>query len=815
MTKLRNEKLLKYDWQFIHAEQEGAELPEFDDSSWETVRVPHDWAISGPFNRENDLQRTPVIEDGVESEMIHTARTGGLPITGTGWYRKVLHIPAESKGKRIYIEFDGVMCNSTVYINGKEVGFRPFGYISFSYELTDHIKFGEDNLLAVKVNPEPFSSRWYPGAGIYRNVRLVTVDPVHVAYNGTYLTTPEVSSDKAKVNIKTEVVNQEDNNSNNNKEKTNSKTKGGQTVALTTRIINPEGEEIINCISEENIVDRYTFEQKLTVKNPELWDIDDPQLYKAISVIKIDGREVDSYQTRFGIRTISFDNEQGFFLNGKQRKLKGVCQHHDLGPLGAAVNYRGIERQLEILQEMGCNAIRTSHNPPAPELLDLCDKMGFLVIDEAFDEWTEGKVGNGYHKYFDEWAEIDLRAMIKRDRNHPCIIMWSIGNEIREQLMQDGAKVGKFLTEICHDEDSTRPVTAGFNRSDEAIDNGLAATVDIQGWNYKYYLYEKYHEEHSDWIMYGSETESCTSSRGEYFFPVEEEEEAKIRPNHHVTSYDLAGPPWAYSPDYEFAAQDDCEYMLGEFVWTGFDYLGEPTPYRTEWPSRSSYFGIIDLCGIPKDRYYLYQSHWSDKQVLHLLPHWNWEGREGEITPVHCYTSFDKVELFLNGKSLGVKEKNPDEVFGRYRLIWDNVKYEPGTLKVVAYDQEGSPAMTEEVKTAGKPAALELKPDRETIAADGDDLCYVKVSIVDKEGNLCPRADNLINFFVDGPAEIVGVGNGDQTSLESFQANYRQAFNGKCMLILRSWKDQPGEIKVKAKSEGLADAEIVIGSKLN
>jgi len=455
---------------------------------------------------------------------------------------------------------------------------------------------------------------------------------------------------------------------------------------------------------------------------------------------------------------------------------------------------------------MGCNAIRTSHNPPTPELLDLCDELGFLLIDEAFDEWAAAKVENGYHVFFEEWAEKDLRAMIRRDRNHPCVIMWSIGNEIMEQWQEDGAKVAQYLCDICHDEDPTRPTTAGFNGPDKAIENGLADVVDIPGWNYHPQNYARFHKLFPEKATYGSETESTVSSRGAYYFPVTEDVNP-IRESLQVSSYDMAYPGWAYSPDVEFQAQDACDFSLGEFVWTGFDYLGEPTPYQEQWPSRSSYFGIIDLCGIPKDRFYLYQSQWTDKEVLHLLPHWTWPGREGESTPVHCYTSFNTVELFLNGKSLGRRSKRAKLMMGTYRIVWPDVQYEAGELKAVAYDHEGKPVAETTTRTTGAPAAIELMLDRNSIAADGDDMAFATVRILDADGNLCPTADNLVNFRLDGPAEIAAVGNGDATSLEPFQADHRKAFNGMCMVYLRSTKDgSGGSITLHAEAEGLETA---------
>lgn len=790
----REIQLLREGWRFRREDLSEGALPGLDDGDWAEVRVPHDWAITGPFDRRHDLQRTKIAEDGETKEAEHTGRTGGLPHAGIAWYRRTLKIPVSWADKRVYVEFDGVMSHSTVYLNGEKVGGWPYGYSSFSFDLTDKLVVGGDNLLAVRVDNKPAASRWYPGAGIYRNVRLVATNPVHVAHWGTYITTSSITDREAWIDVTTEVENHTDQVAD---------------IELVTNILDPQGQEIAGVLSMEKVGKAFVFQQKIRIPSPLRWDIESPNLYTAVSTVLRDGVIVDRYETPFGLRTLDFDAEAGFSLNGRHLKLKGVCMHHDLGALGSAVNKRAIERQLEKLKEMGANAIRTSHNPPAPELLELCDRMGFLVIDEAFDEWRLGKVPNGYHILFDEWAEKDLRAMIRRDRNHPCIIMWSIGNEIGEQGSEDGAQVAEFLTDICHQEDPTRPVTAGFNASDAAIKNGLAAVVDVPGWNYKPHLYKKYHEEHPEWVMYGSETESCVSSRGEYYFPVKEERDVR-RSTLHVTSYDVSAPSWGYPPDYEFKAQEECPFILGEFVWTGFDYLGEPTPYKTEWPSRSSYFGILDLCGFPKDRYFLYRSHWSKEPTLHLLPHWNWPGREGEVTPVHCYTSYPAAELFLNGRSLGIRRKDPESVFSRYRLVWDEVRYEPGTLKVVALDEDGKPAMSKEVKTAGPPARLELEADRSRIRADGEDLSFITVRVVDEEGVLCPLADNLVRFTLNGPAEIAAVDNGDQTSTEPFLADYRKAFHGLCLLVIRSLKGEAGKVEVTASADGLQEARVSV-----
>jgi len=793
----RHVVLLDSGWRFTRSDPEAAADASLDDSDWERVRVPHDWAITGPFDRENDLQIAMIWEDGERKPSEHTGRTGGLPHVGLGWYRKTFTAPDGSEGKRFFVEFDGVMSHSTVYVNGQEVGSWPYGYASFCFEITDHVRLDGENVLAVRVDNPPSASRWYPGAGIYRNVRLTIVNPVHVAHWGTYITyinAPDVVGDEATVTVRTEVVNQGD---------------GPSEVELTTEIVDPADRQVGTVSSTHTVSEAECVEHTVRVRDARRWDVDDPQLHQAASKLVVNGEVVDRYVTPFGVREIAFDANDGFSLNGRRLQLKGVCLHHDLGPLGAAVSRRAIERQLEMLKEMGCNAIRTSHNPPAPELLELCDTMGFVVIDEAFDEWKSGKCENGYHTLFDEWAEKDLVAMIRRDRNHPCIIMWSIGNEIGEQRAEGGAEVAQFLTDICHREDPTRPVTAALNQSDDAIKNGLADVVDVPGWNYKCQMYQKYREEHPEWVQYGSETESCVSSRGEYYFPVAEEKDVR-RETLQVTSYDVADPGWGYPPDYEFKALEECPSMLGEFVWTGFDYLGEPTPYKEEWPSRSSYFGIIDLCGLPKDRYYLYQSHWSDREVLHLLPHWNWEGREGETTPVHCYTSYDSAELFLNGRSLGVRKKDPEGVYERYRLIWEDVRYEPGELKVVALDDAGRPAAEKLIRTAGAPARIELAPDRREIQANGADLSFITVRITDEDGNVCPVADNLVRFELEGPGEIVAVGNGNAASTEPFVADYRKAFHGLCVVIVRSTEEGEGEVRVRAVSDGLREAETLL-----
>lgn len=785
--------LLDSEWKFINKEVTGGEKAETGTSGWETVSVPHDWAISGEFDEQNDVVVDRVVEDGEKVAKKRTGRTGGLPHVGVGWYRKVLDIPAEWKSKNISVEFDGAMSHARVFLNGGFIGEWPYGYASFGFDLTGKIRFGQKNILAVRLGNPEHSSRWYPGAGIYRNVRLVITDPVHVKRWGTFVTTPGAEDGKGTVTIATTIL-----------------SPGKEKVRLQTDVIGPDGTVVATTSTPLEINGEQTVTQSLTVKNHQLWSTENPVLYKAVSKVLKNGKVADRYETPFGFRFFEFTTDHGFSLNGENMKLNGVCLHHDLGPLGAAVNYSALKRQLILLREMGCNAIRTSHNPPAPELLQLTDEMGFLVIDEAFDEWKYAKVENGYHTLWDQWAEKDLVAMIRRDRNHPSVIMWSLGNEIREQGMPDGAQYCRFLADICKREDSTRPTTAGFNNWEQAIRNGLAAIVDVPGWNYKPQHYSFIHEKHPDWKMYASETASTVSSRGEYFLPAEVRVHYTREP-YHSSAYDLEYPGWATTPDREFAAQDSFPFMAGEFVWTGFDYLGEPTPYNEHWPSHSSYFGIIDLCGIPKDRYFLYQSKWSDKDVLHLLPHWNWEGKEGELVPVHCYTSFRKAELFLNGKSQGIREKDPTQLYRTYRLVWD-VPYEPGALKVVALDESNRPLKETTVETAGAPAAIRLGAMSDTITADGKELAFVTVSVVDKQGVLCPRASNRIRFKVEGAGSFRAVGNGDPTSLESFVKPAMKAFNGKCVVFLQSTK-QAGQIRLTAEADGLEKSQLTIATR--
>ena len=783
-------QILDTNWKFINEEVVHGEQPELNTNSWQTVDVPHDWAIYGQFSEEIDLQVVKVVEDGERVAKRRSGRTGGLPHIGIGWYRKSLEIPVSWKGKRIFAEFDGAMSHAQVYLNGKFIGEWPYGYASFGFELTEKINIGGKNVLAVRLENKANSSRWYPGAGLYRNVRLIATNQVWVKQWGTYLTTPDIEKGKGNVKIETSIEGFKE---------------GSNNVRLTTNIYN-SANQLVTTVSN-SVSGRQTIQQ-LVVAKPHLWSISDPYLYKAESVVEVDGRLTDRYETVFGFRFYKFTSNEGFFLNGKSMKLNGVCMHHDLGALGAAVNVSAIKRQLAMLQEMGCNAVRTSHNPPAPEMLQLCDEMGFLVIDEAFDEWKNAKCENGYNTLWDKWAEKDMVAFIHRDRNHPSVIMWSVGNEIREQSIKGGDAYCKFLVDICKREDPSRPTTAGFNKWTDAIDNGLAKLVDVQGWNYKPQFYKYIHEKFPTWSMYGSETASTVSSRGEYFFPAVAKV-LKERVPYHGSSYDMEYPGWATSPDAEFAYQDSCSFMAGEFMWTGFDYLGEPSPFNDVWPSRSSYFGIIDLAGIPKDRYYIYQSKWSDKEVLHLLPHWNWEGMEGKNVPVHCYTSYKKAELFVNGKSMGIRTKKEAPLYEKYRLVWNEVPYQAGELKVVALDKNNKPVKEAVVRTAGKPVRIVLNADRNAVSNSGKELAFVTATVVDEKGVVCPRANNKIRFSVAGSGKLKAADNGDPTCLESFVDPERSAFNGKCVAIVQSAAPK-GEMKLIASSPNLGKSEIVI-----
>lgn len=781
----------------------------FDDSTWRSLNLPHDWAIEGDFIRELP------------------GETGKRPFAGIGWYRKHFTVSASDKGKQIYLDFDGAMAYPTVWLNGKFVGGWTYGYSSFRLDLTPYLEFGKENVLSVRLENPPDSSRWYPGSGIYRNVWLVKTSPIHVGHWGTFVTTSEVSNFSANVKIQTKIDNHLNSSANISTqtkvfELGSNDQKLGKAVSVSEKnsiVVTPS----LSTNTEENI----------RIENPKLWSVKTPNRYVAVTEIQQNGKTIDSYETTFGIRTIKFDAQKGFLLNGERLYLQGVCDHHDLGALGSALNYRALQRQLEILKEMGVNAIRTSHNPPAPELLELADKMGFVVMDEAFDCWARGKTKNDYHLVFPDWHEKDWRSQLRRDRNHPSVILWSIGNEIWEQGTPEGHKIATELSKIAHEEDPTRPTSAGANDTRSGY-NGFQKTVDVFGYNYKPLQYEKFRQENPTIPLFASETASTISSRGEYFFPVVDDKSKGLQ-DFQMSSYDLYAPPWATPPDWEFKGQDQNPFTAGEFVWTGFDYLGEPTPYdgktkkmpditdpilrqqleselkqkgEIQLLSRSSYFGIVDLAGFKKDRFYIYQARWRpDFPMAHILPHWNWAERIGQVTPVHVYTSGDEAELFLNGKSLGRKKKGQFE----YRLRWDDVVYQSGELKVIAY-KNGKKWAEDVVKTTDVPAQISMTADRSNIKADGADLSFVTVKITDKNGLMVPRSKNFIRFEVSGAGEIVATDNGDATDLSSFQSKSRKAYNGMALVIVRSTK-KGGAIKLKAVSDGLKSAEIIISSK--
>lgn len=792
----RTRTTFDFAWRFMRGDPPGAQQPGCDDSAWRELDLPHDWSIEGPYD-----QAAPASGPG-----------GYLP-TGIAWYRRHFPVPDSDRGRIAVLEFDGVCQNSDVWINGHHLGQRPNGFVPFAYELTPHLLDGADNVVAVRVdNSRQTNCRWYSGSGIYRHTWLLRTDPLRIGYWGVWITTPQVSRAHALLRIQTTVTN-------------------GRThsvpCTLATRLLDRDGKIVAAESSPRRLAPGETFRflQELQVENPSLWSVDRPCLYTVRSEVHDGDAIADVCDTSTGIRSAVFDVDRGFLLNGEPVKLRGVCLHQEAGCVGSAVPERVWERRLRLLREMGCNAIRTSHNPPAPELLDLCDRMGFVVMDEAFDAWKTHKRPNDYSRIFDTWHEADVRAYVRRDRNHPCVVLWSIGNEIPEQARPSAFPIARDLAGAVRREDNTRPITAACNHT-EAGYNGFQNIVDVFGYNYKPFEYGRVRAANPGLPLFASETASTISSRGEYFFPVSNDK-SKGQSDFQVSSYDLYAPRWATTPDAEFAGQDKYPYMAGEFVWTGFDYIGEPTPYNSDLsnlnnysnpedkaraqkeleeigkirtPSRSSYFGIIDLAGFPKDRYYLYQAHWRpDYPMAHILPHWTWPGREGQITPVHVYTSGDEAELFLNGKSLGRKRKGEFE----YRLRWDDVKYEPGVLKIVAY-KDGKKWATDKVETAGPAAQLELAADRAKITADGNDLSYVTVTVADSKGRLVPRSKNHIKFDIEGPGEIVAVDNGDATSFEPFQAKERNAYNGLALVIVRA--NQPGKITLTAHADGLAGA---------
>lgn len=782
--------LLKDDWLFHLGDVEDGHLADFEDERWEEVDIPHDWSIRGQFKRYR-------AENWFMFQNLDY-RIGYLP-QGIGWYRKHLKVPKDWKSRRVFLMFDGIYRDSDVWINGKHVGRRPYGYISFYYDITRHLLHGKDNVIAVRVDNEGVSSRWYAGSGIYRKVRLLVLSPIHFKIWDSYWQTRNVNSERAEVDIISE-------------------------IAVPERFIPSNGEKEHEIILKTNIIyQNQVISEKETpiihlhrntavtqthvIKNPKLWDPDNPELYDVKMLLSRNEKSLDEICLPLGIRSFRFDPTDGFFLNGKSMKFKGVCLHHDNGCLGSAVYKHAIERKIKILKEMGCNAIRTSHNPPSQELLDVCDSLGILVMDEAFDEWTLRKTPKGYWNHFNEWYERDVKDFIKRDRNHPSVIVWSCGNEVSEQKQKSGVAVLKKLLDVFHEVDPTRPVTQGCNNMKEANESGFAQLLDIAGYNYYgdrviasspdgfKCMYDKEHEEYPERILIGTENCSAFNTRGVYHFPPVFGRWDKKNEDFHCSSYDV-------TTEIPLIILKTRPYVCGMFTWEGIDYLGEPTPYQ--WPARSSQFGILDLCGFPKDIYWLYQSQWTDKDVLHILPHWNWH--RGMTIPVWVYTNCDTVEIFLNDKSLGKKSFLSDEYDDILHLMWD-VDWEPGTIKAVGYRNDKE-ILTETVVTTKPPYQIRMNIHNESIKTSGD-IAFLEISVCDIDGRVVPTAHNLIRFTAEGEGEIIGVGNGNPISHEPFYDEQRHAFNGLCLAVVKS-TDDTGSIKITATSASLKSAEVVL-----
>ena len=804
-----------FEWRFLLGDDAAYATVEYDDSAWRALHLPHDWSIEGEFSKDNPS----------------TPSGGALP-GGIGWYRKNFVTPQGAE-KVVNVEFDGIFMNSTVYVNGHEVGYRPYGYSSMSYDITPYLNpAGEQNLIAVRCdNSEQPNSRWYAGCGIYRNVRLVTTSEVFVEYSGTFVTTPQVSDEQASVHAEITLTN---------------KGAADESVKVVNSIKNPKGEIVDSKISEITVAAGKTIDlaTDLVVENPTRWDIDNTAMYELVTEIVNAEKVIDNYTTPFGIRTFEFDADKGFSLNGRNMKLLGVCMHHDMGAMGTAVHRRALERQLEILKSFGVNAIRTSHNPPAPELLELCDKMGFLVMDEAFDMWRRPKTRYDYARYFDEWHERDMVDFIKRDRNHPSIIMWSVGNEILEQWNSHSEEFESLPTEqrnlllnyLGQDEDvanteevnasvlltrhmvallkqydTTRPVTAGCNETRPSNNLLRSGAMDIIGFNYHTQDYDSVKEWYPNMPFLGSETASSLNSRGFYLNPTNIVHQIPPRgqsydtEHHQCSAYDHSKTPWGELHEEAWIAVRDRDFCAGTFIWTGFDYLGEPTPYT--WPSRSSYFGIVDLCGFPKDCYYMYRAEWTAEPTLHLLPHWNWN--EGDKIDVWAYyNNADEVELMLNGRSLGRSKKSAT----RLHALWEGITFEAGEITAIAY-KDGKEVMRQSRRTADEPASVTLTADREVIAADGYDLSYITIDCVDKDGNFMPTAMNQLYFEVSGAGELIGVDNGNAAGMESLKGSKMKLFHGKALAIVRSLRGQSGKITLTVKGDGMQEQSITVRSR--
>ena len=758
-----------------------------DSINYETVSIPHDWAINGPFDKKWDLQCVAIEQNGETEKTEKSGRSGALPWIGRGYYRTTVdlkHLPATA-----ILEFDGAMADPHVYVNGKLAGHWVYGYNAFRVDAAPYLKKGK-NTIAVSLNNREESSRWYPGGGLYRPVTLVTTaDRASINTWGCYFRTDSIAEGKAVVSLCTNINNVD------------------KTLSVENVLIDRNGKEVMKR-SYADFDARSNAVYTATIANAQLWSPESPYLYTLVTRLYRNHKLIDQTQQRVGIRTVHVSQYDGFQLNGVSRKLKGVCLHHDLGPLGAAVNKAALIRQIRTMKDMGCDAIRTAHNMPSTWQMELCDSMGMMVMAESFDMWVYPKCKNGYALNFKEWADRDIKNLVLNHRNHPSIVMWSIGNEIPEQWSEEGRQIAEHLQAICHEYDPTRPVTQGMDRAEDALKSGFAQVMDVPGFNYRVHKYDANIRQLPKGFLLGSETASTVSSRGVYKFPVEPSY-SNTYADGQCSSYDVEYCSWSNLPDDDWRMQDDRDYTIGEFVWTGYDYLGEPSPYDEYWPSRSSYFGICDLAGLPKDRYWLYRSHWrTDDNTLHVLPHWTFPGREGELTPVYCYTNAPSAELFVNGKTQGRIVKNPAQRLDRYRLRWNNVKYEPGELKVVAYNYDGTVMGEQTVRTAGEPARIVLEADRNSISSKGEDLAFVTVSVVDKDGTPCPTATNNMKFEVTGAAKFRAACNGDATSLVAFNSTEMPLFSGKLVVVVEGTK--PGKATLSVSAEGMPKATLPI-----
>ncbi len=764
----RKELTLTHGWQFSR-----------DSVTWQEVTVPHDWAISGPFDKKWDLQVVAIEQNGEKEKSEKSGRSGALPWIGRGYYRTTVSL--NEKPASALLVFDGAMSEPSVRINGHVAGGWAYGYNAFRIDAAALLHTG-DNLIEVSLNNVEESSRWYPGGGLYRPVKLILGGPLMLDDWDTFFQTVQADSASAVVKVSCGV---------------RGHAHSGVT-AVEVILKDQRGRQVDACHSGLDAEGKCQY--TMHVRRPQLWSPETPYLYSLVTRLYCDNDLIDEKVTKVGIRTIAVSKEHGFQFNGVTRKIKGVCLHHDLGPLGAAVNRAALIRQVRTMKEMGCDAIRTAHNMPSAMQMEVCDSMGMMVMAESFDMWIYPKCKNGYARFFKEWADRDIENLVRHHRNHPSIVMWSIGNEISEQWSEEGREISRHLQDLCHRFDPSRPVTQGMDRAEQALKSGFAQVMDVPGFNYRVHKYENNIKQLPKGFLLGSETASTVSSRGVYKFPVVVSDHA-VYPDGQCSSYDTEYCSWSNLPDDDWRMQDDYDWVIGEFVWTGYDYLGEPTPYDGYWPSRSSYFGICDLAGLPKDRYYLYRSKWNQREhTIHLLPHWTWKGREGQVTPVYCYTDYPEAELFVNGVSQGRIHKDSSARLDRYRLRWNDVKYQPGSIKVVVYDEQGKKVGEKEVFTAGKPASLKLEADRNVIKADGEDLAFVTVSLTDENGNLIPDAVDQLTFNVTGSGAFKAVCNGDATSLESFVEPTMRLFHGQLVVVVQA-SNQKGELTLNVSDQ--------------